>query len=192
MQTLLEWPGILSSWPSERRPGCYGRSKAEAVGLGMELSRRGLAQHVQSSPASKEVSPVTWTLISYLRMHGTSWTSSAWHAWPKFDSVNVSSKVISHFTELSFRGQGTHPGRMTECLECQGKQIMHRAMLRKFKSGMIILKRNIHQSSRITGMKLGALFMPSSRAWLSSEWQFFIRIGRLWALAPRAFPYPVN
>lgn len=57
--------------------------------------------------------------------------SSAWHAWPKFDSVNVSSKVISHFTELSFRGQGTHPGRMTECLECQGKQIMHRGHAQK-------------------------------------------------------------
>lgn len=189
MKTLLEWPDILSSWPSERRSGCYERWKAEAVGLGMELSRRGLSQHAQSSLLPKRWA--LWHEHYNLRMHVTSWTSSAWHAWPKFDSVNVSSKVISHFTEINFRGQGTHPIRMTECLECQVKQIIHRAMLRKFQNRTIILKRSIHQSSRITGMKLGALFVPSSGAWLSSEWQFFIRIERLWALAQRAFPYPV-
>lgn len=132
--------------------------------------------------------PCDMNIISYLRMHVT---SSAWHAWPKFDSVNVSSKVISHFTEINFSGQGTHPIRMTECLECQVKQIMHWAMLKKFQSGTIILKRSLHQFSRITGMKPGALFHALQWSMAASEWQFFIRIERLWALAQRAFPYPV-
>lgn len=155
------------------------------------------AQLQRACPACTKLSyfrrgePCDMNIISYLRTHMTSWTSSAWHARPKFDSVNVSSKVISHFTEINFRGRRTHPIRMTECLECQVKPIMHRATLRKFRSGTTILKRNIHQSSRITGKKLRALFMPSRGAWLSSEWQFFISIGRSWALAQRAFPYPV-